>query len=100
MLDLRPSGLTFRIMCLGGSVSSFISHSQEVLLAQFSLGAKKWPKTPIISFHFNLLSDPGDCDVFSSMYCAVYNVLGRKYAHTPSGEYAQTYRKKCLTLNF
>ena len=39
VLGLRPPGLEFRILCLEGSVISFIlSHtSQEALLAQFSL---------------------------------------------------------------
>ena len=36
VLGLRPPGLKFRILCLGGSVISF-STSQEVVLAQFSL---------------------------------------------------------------
>ena len=36
-LGLKPPEFEFRILCLKGSVISFISHPQEVILAQFSL---------------------------------------------------------------
>ena len=51
MLDLRPPGLELRIMCLEETVSSHSSHhSQEVLLAQFSLYVHKGGLKPD-SFH-------------------------------------------------
>ena len=44
--------------CVWRTVSSHSSHhSQEVLLAQFSLCAQKWPKARFISFHLHKL-DP------------------------------------------
>ena len=51
MLDLRPPGLEFRIMCLEDSVISFISPSSGGYLAQFSLYVHKGGLKPD-SFHF------------------------------------------------
>ena len=54
VLGLRRPGLEFLILCLEGSVISLIHLTilKEVLLAQFSVCAQRWPKTPFISFHF------------------------------------------------
>ena len=41
VLGLRPPGLEFRILCLEGSVVSFITPSSNVLLAHFSLYVHK-----------------------------------------------------------
>ena len=51
MLDLRPPGLEFRILCLEDSVISFISPSSGVLLVQFSLYVHNGGLKPD-SFHF------------------------------------------------
>ena len=52
--------------CVWRTVSSQSSHNpQEVLLAQFSLSAQRWPKARFISFHFimtlvqRIVHDPG-----------------------------------------
>ena len=48
-------GLNFE-SCVWRAMSSHSSHHpQEVLLAQFSLCAKRWPKIPFISFPFFLV---------------------------------------------
>ena len=51
MLDLRPPGLGFQIMCLEDSVISFISPSSGGYQAQFSLYVHKGGLKPD-SFHF------------------------------------------------
>ena len=40
-MSLRPPGSEFRILCLEGSVTSFIHHLQEDILVQFSQNVHK-----------------------------------------------------------
>ena len=54
MLRLRPPGLEFRILCLKGSVISFMSGShqpQEILLVQFTLYVHTGRLTPHSFIH-------------------------------------------------
>ena len=59
VLGFRPPVLEFRILCLKGSVISFISPSSKgfpgPVHVPMPICAQKWPKTPFISFHFSLL---------------------------------------------
>ena len=55
----KPPVLEFRILCLKGSVISFISPSSKgfpgPVHVPMPICAQKWPKTPFISFHFSLI---------------------------------------------
>ena len=53
MLDLRPPGFEFRILCLKDSVISFISPSSGGSPGPVQpICAQRWPKAQFISFHF------------------------------------------------
>ena len=52
VFGLRPPGLKFQILCLEGSVISFLSPCSGRSPGTVQLiCARRWPKTPLISFH-------------------------------------------------
>ena len=79
VFDLKPPGLEFRILCLEGSVISFIS---PVFQAQFS---PYMPKTPFILFTtwqfrlFNPLTTDTDYILFSHFLWPYYIIAAVKY---------------------
>ena len=53
VLSLGPVGLEFRILCLEGSVISFISPSSRGPPGPvWNICAQGWRKSPMILFHF------------------------------------------------
>ena len=72
VLDLRPLGFAFRIVCLEDNVISQSHHPQEVLLAQFSLHVHESGLKPG-SFHFIFFNDCATNEL--SMRSCSWNVM-------------------------
>ena len=89
VLGIRPPGLEFRVLCLQGSVISFISLSSVVLLAQFSLYLHKCGLKPHLFIFISFIY---------TLFC-IYYVYVATYSHLGNTKHAkQTFKKLVINL--